>query len=242
MPHSAYPRRPPLSEDTSGKTIPSPGAPDRRRCEVRYSGRLNAVLPESTRLLMLKADGSVLVHADAGGYKPLNWMTPPTVSRTTATRSSSASAQARLRTASRSRLLEVLSDASHEMGEAAALEKDGVERDLQELLAERPDVLGDELRLVRREWPTDIGPVDLMCRDLDDGWVAVEIKRVGTIDAVDQLCRYLERIRLDPALAGCRASSLRSASGRRRSSTPTVAASAARRSISRCFAASASPS
>jgi RecB family endonuclease NucS len=87
------------------------------------------------------------------------------------------------------------------MGEAAALEKDGVERDLQELLAERPDVLGEELRLVRREWPTDIGPVDLMCRDGDDGWIAVEIKRVGTIDAVDQLCRYLERIRLDPALA-----------------------------------------
>jgi RecB family endonuclease NucS len=88
------------------------------------------------------------------------------------------------------------------MGEAAALEKDGVERDLQELLAERPDALSGDLRLVRREWPTDIGPVDLMCRDEEDGWVAVEIKRMGTIDAVEQLSRYLERIRRDPALAG----------------------------------------
>jgi RecB family endonuclease NucS len=170
------------------------------RCEVRYSGRLNAVLPASTRLLMLKADGSVLVHADAGGYKPLNWMTPPTVIEdngdSLVVRKRAGKTEDRLEI----RLLVVLSDASHEWGEAAALEKDGVERDLQELLAERPDVLG-ELRLVRREWPTDIGPVDLMCRDADDGWVAVEIKRVGTIDAVDQLCRYLERIRIDPALA-----------------------------------------
>jgi RecB family endonuclease NucS len=174
------------------------------RCEVTYTGRLNAVLPESTRLLMLKADGSVLVHADAGGYKPLNWMTPPTVIEdhgdTLVVRKRAGKTEDRLEI----RLLEVLSDASHEMGEAAALEKDGVERDLQELLAERPEVLGEELRLVRREWPTDIGPVDLMCRDGDDGWVAVEIKRVGTIDAVDQLCRYLERIRLDPALAEVR--------------------------------------
>jgi hypothetical protein len=89
------------------------------------------------------------------------------------------------------------------MGEAAALEKDGAERDLQEELAARPDALGEELRLVRREWPTEIGPVDLMCRDGDDGWIAVEVKRVGTIDAVEQLSRYLERIRVDPAKAGC---------------------------------------
>jgi endonuclease len=102
------------------------------------------------------------------------------------------------------RLVEVLSDVSHEMGEAAGLEKDGVERDLQELLAERPEALGEELRLVRREWPTDIGPVDLMCRDAEGGWVAVEIKRVGGIEAVEQLARYLERITVDPACAGCR--------------------------------------
>jgi RecB family endonuclease NucS len=174
------------------------------RCEVRYTGRLNAVLPESTRLLMLKADGSVLVHADAGGYKPLNWMTPPTVIEdggdTLVVRKRAGKTEDRLEI----RLLEVLSDATHEMGEAAGLEKDGVERDLQLELAAQPEALGEELRLVRREWPTDIGPVDLMCRDAEDGWVAVEIKRVATIDAVEQLARYLERIRLDPARAGCR--------------------------------------
>jgi RecB family endonuclease NucS len=102
------------------------------------------------------------------------------------------------------RLLEVLSDVSHEMGEAAALEKDGVERDLQAELAARPEALEDGLRLVRREWPTDIGPVDLMCRDPGGGWVAVEIKRVATIEAVEQLSRYLERLRSDPSLADCR--------------------------------------
>ncbi len=101
-------------------------------------------------------------------------------------------------------LLDVLSDVRHNMGEAASLEKDGVERDLQEALAERPDALGEELRLVRREWPTDVGPVDLMCRCEDSGWVAVEIKRVGTIEAVEQLSRYLEFIRLDPAKHTCR--------------------------------------
>ena len=174
------------------------------RCEVRYTGRLTAFLPESTRLLMVKDDGSVLVHADAGGYKPLNWMTPPTViaedGDTLVVRKRAGKTEDRLEI----RLLEVLSDATHEMGEAAALEKDGVERDLQELLTERPEVLGEELRLVRREWPTDIGPVDLMCRDGDGGWVAVEIKRVGTIEAVEQLCRYLERIRCDPALESAR--------------------------------------
>jgi endonuclease len=174
------------------------------RCEVRYTGRLNAFLPESTRLLMVKADGSVLVHADAGGYKPLNWMTPPTVIEDghgeLVVRKRAGTTEDRLEI----RLVDVLSDVTHDMGEAAALEKDGIERDLQELLAERPEVLGEELRLVRREWPTDIGPVDLMCRDATDGWVAVEIKRVGTIDAVEQLCRYLERIRVDPALVATR--------------------------------------
>jgi RecB family endonuclease NucS len=175
------------------------------RCEVRYTGRLNAVLPLSTRLLILKADGSVLVHADAGGFKPLNWMTPPTVieedGETLVVRKRAGKTEDRLEI----RIHELLSDVTHDMGgEIAALEKDGVERDLQELLAERPDVLGEELRLVRREWPTDIGPVDLMCRDADDGWVAVEIKRVGTIEAVEQLSRYVERIRRDPALAAVR--------------------------------------
>ena len=177
------------------------------RCEVTYTGRLTAYLPESTRLLMLKADGSVQVHADAGGFKPLNWMTPPVVLEedgdTIVVRKRAGRSEDRLEI----RLLEVLSDVEHEMGEAAGLEKDGVERDLQLALAEQPEAVEEGLRLVRREWPTDIGPVDLMCRDGDDGWVAVEIKRVGTIDAVEQLARYLERIRLEPGMAPAAGSS-----------------------------------
>jgi RecB family endonuclease NucS len=174
------------------------------RCEVTYSGRLHAFLPESTRLLMLKEDGSVLVHADAGGYKPLNWMTPPTVIELTdglvVVRKRAGRSEDRLEI----RLLDVLSDVTHDMGEAAGLEKDGVERDLQLLLADDPTHVERGLRLVKREWPTDVGPVDLMCRGEDDGWVAVEIKRVGTIDAVEQLSRYLACIRADPSRADCR--------------------------------------
>ena len=177
------------------------------RCEVVYTGRLNAVLPESTRLLMLKADGSVLVHADAGGYKPLNWMTPPTVVEEEGDpieRLVVRKRAGRTEDCLEIRVLDVLSDVSHEMGEAAPLEKDGVERELQAELAARPQALGPALRLVRREWPTDIGPVDLMCRDGEGEWVAVEVKRVATIESVEQLARYLERIRSDPASAGCR--------------------------------------
>jgi endonuclease len=173
------------------------------RCEVVYSGRLNAVLPESTRLLMLKEDGSVLVHADAGGYKPLNWMTPPTVIEeadgTIVVRKRAGRSEDRLEI----RISEILSEAEHEMGEAAALEKDGVEHHLQAELAARPEVVEDGLTLDRREWPTD-GPVDLMCRDAGGGWVAVEVKRVATIEAVEQLCRYLDCIRVDAARAACR--------------------------------------
>jgi RecB family endonuclease NucS len=172
------------------------------RCEVVYSGRLSAVLPEALRLLMIKSDGSVMVHADTGGYKPQNWMTPPTTIE---------EGDGRIVVCKRGgedrleiRVAEVLSDVTHDMGEAAALQKDGVEADLQELLAERPEWCGEGFRLVRREWPTDIGPVDLMCRDGDESWIAVEVKRVATIDAVEQLARYLERIRVDPAMAGCR--------------------------------------
>jgi endonuclease len=173
------------------------------RCEVVYTGRLTAFLPESTRLLLLKADGSVLVHADAGGYKPLNWMTPPTVIEegpgAIVVRKRAGRSEDRLEI----RLHEVLSDVEHDMGEAAALEKDGVEAHLQIELAARPDVLAEGLRLVRREWATEVGPVDLMCRDADDGWVAVEIKRIATIEAVEQLTRYLDFIRRDPAKAAC---------------------------------------
>ena len=174
------------------------------RCEVTYSGRLNAYLPEAVRLLVFKADGSVLVHADSGGYKPLNWMTPPTVVEEGGEVLVIRKRQGRTEDRLEIRLVEVLSDVQHDMGEAAALEKDGVERDLQLELAAQPHALEPELRLVRREWPTDIGPVDLMCRDSDDQWVAVEIKRIATMEAVEQLTRYLERIRLDPAMAGCR--------------------------------------
>ena len=172
------------------------------RCEVNYSGRLSARLPEALRLLMIKSDGSVMVHADTGGYKPQNWMTPPTVIEEEADRIvvRKRGAEDRLDI----RVVEVISDVTHDMGEAAALEKDGVEAHLQELLGERPEWCGEGFRLVRREWPTDIGPVDLMCRDEDDGWIAVEIKRVGTIDAVEQLTRYLERIRIDPSRGDCR--------------------------------------
>ena len=177
------------------------------RCEVRYTGRLTAVLPEALRLLMLKADGSFMVHADSGGFKPSNWMTAPTVIEETG--SPPTRIVVRKRAGATEDRLEILisaivSDVTYDMGEAAALEKDGVERDLQEALAAAPSWCGEGFRLVRREWPTDIGPVDLMCRDGEDAWIAVEIKRVATIDAVEQLSRYLERIRLDPAMAGCR--------------------------------------
>jgi RecB family endonuclease NucS len=168
------------------------------RCEVHYTGRLTATLPDAVRLLVFKSDGSVLVHDDSGGYKPLNWMTPPTVVEeeqgTLIVRKRAGKSEDRLEI----RMSEVLSDVAHDMGESVALQKDGVERHLQEELAAQPHALGEHLRLVRREWPTDIGPVDLMCRDEEDRWVAVEIKRVGTIDAVEQLSRYLERIDLDP--------------------------------------------
>jgi hypothetical protein len=172
------------------------------RCTVEYSGRLSARLPEAVRLLMLKADGSVLVHCDGGGYKPLNWMTPPTVIE----EDGDAIVVRKVKGDDRLeiRLEEVLSDLTYEMEVDGGLEKDGVETHLQEALAAAPGWCGEGFRLVRREWPTDIGPVDLMCRDEDDGWVAVEIKRIGTIDAVEQLTRYLDRLRQDPAMADCR--------------------------------------
>jgi endonuclease len=162
------------------------------RCEVTYTGRLTAQLAEAVRLLIFKADGSFLVHDDAGGFRPLNWMTPPTVieERDDSIVVRKHKGDERLEI----RLAEILSDVTHDMGESAALHKDGVERHLQEELAAQPGALEDGLSLVRREWPTDIGPVDLMCRDEDGAWVAVEVKRVATIDAVEQLCRYLERI------------------------------------------------
>ncbi len=179
------------------------------RCSITYSGRLSTQLALATRLLMIKADGTVLVWSDHGSQsvKPLNWMTPPTVieesDATIVVRKGNGAGEERLEI----ELAEILSDVTHEMDPPsadAALAKDGVEAHLQELLAEQPGWCGDGFRLVRREWPTDIGPVDLMCRDEEDGWIAVEIKRIAGIEAVEQLSRYLERIRLDAGFASCR--------------------------------------
>ena len=177
------------------------------RCAVNYTGRLTTHLPMGSRLLMIKADGTFMVWNDGGGssVKPLNWMTAPTAIDVEGDPPARIEVR-KLKGEERLEIAidEVLLDVTHRMGEAAALEKDGVERDLQELLAGAPQHCGEGFRLVRREWPTDIGPVDLMCREPGEGWVAVEIKRVGTIDAVEQLSRYLERIRLDPAMSECR--------------------------------------
>jgi len=161
------------------------------------------VLPPAVRLLMCKSDGSVMVHSDAGGYKPQNWMTPPTRIEESAelivVEKGSGARLERLEI----HIARILSDVTHDMDEGPRLEKDGVERDLQEALADAPHALGDGLRLVRREYPTPIGPVDLMCCD-DDGYLVVEVKRVGTIDAVEQLTRYLEYIRGERGLETCR--------------------------------------
>jgi hypothetical protein len=188
------------------------------RCEVSYIGRTTTVLPEAVRLLMLKADGTFMVWADGGSpnVRPLNWMTPPTVLEEERAGAEGAGdgvegAIERLivrKQRSDERLeiavSEVLADIDHPVDDVAALEKEGLERELQELLADAPHWCGEGFRLVRREWPTDIGPVDLMCRDTEDEWVAVEIKRIATMESVEQLTRYLERIRLDPAMASCR--------------------------------------
>jgi endonuclease len=174
------------------------------RCSVEYTGRISTRLAEAVRLLMIKSDGTFMVWNDDGGQKvkPLNWMTPPTVVEELGdrivVRKLKGEDQLEIH------LAEVLSDISHEMEVDGGLQKDGVEQHLQEALAAAPGWCGEGFRLVRREWPTDIGPVDLMCRDDADGWIAVEIKRIGTIDAVEQLTRYLERLRQDPAMAGCR--------------------------------------
>jgi endonuclease len=179
------------------------------RCEVSYVGRLATTLPEAVRLLMLKPDGTFMVWADGGGaVKPLNWMTPPSVIEEETDEAGNLCRMVVRRHKQEDRLeiaiSEVLSDIEHQLDTESGLEKEGVEKELQELLAGAPEWCGEGLRLVRREWPTDIGPVDLMCRDGEDEWIAVEIKRIGTIDAVEQLSRYLERIRLDPAMGSCR--------------------------------------
>jgi RecB family endonuclease NucS len=161
------------------------------RCTVDYAGRLTAHLPEAVRLLVVKADGSVLVHSDTGGYKPLMWMTPPCsllVQDDVWTVTNKGGEQLLIS------VHEVLSDVSHELGTDPGLVKDGVEKHLQELLAERCEVLGAGWTLVQREYFTDIGPVDLLCRDEAGAHVLVEVKRHAEIDGVEQLTRYLQRV------------------------------------------------
>ena len=171
------------------------------RCTVEYQGRLEAFLPEAVRLIMVKADGCVAIHNDGGAYKPLNWMTAPNVLREGDGRWTVSSPKGERLVIT---LHEVLSDSSHLLGNDPGLRKDGVEADLQVLLAERTSVLGVGMTLVRREYPTDIGPVDLLCRDATGAAVAVEIKRRGEIDGVEQLTRYLEFLNRDPSLAPVR--------------------------------------
>ncbi|CAN3982803.1 MULTISPECIES: endonuclease NucS [Streptomycetaceae] len=168
------------------------------RCSVDYAGRLSAHLPSATRLILVKADGSVSIHADDRAYKPLNWMSPPCVLK-------EADGVWTVENKAGEKLIitleEVLHDSSHELGVDPGLIKDGVEAHLQELLADRMEVLGAGWSLIRREYPTAIGPVDILCRDSDGATVAVEIKRRGEIDGVEQLTRYLELLNRDPLLA-----------------------------------------
>ena len=171
------------------------------KCSVDYVGRLSAHLPLATRLLMVKADGSVSIHADDRAYKPLNWMSPPCkLQEAPGVWKVVNKAGEELRIT----LDEVFQDTSYELGVDPGLRKDGVEAHLQELLAASPGVLGDGFTLVRREYPTAIGPVDLLCRDGDGVTVAVEIKRRGEIDGVEQLTRYLDLLNRDPQLAPVR--------------------------------------
>jgi RecB family endonuclease NucS len=167
------------------------------RCSVDYDGRLTAHLPSALRLLIVKADGSVLVHSDGGSYKPLNWMSPPCrllerPDRWTVTNKAGETLTINI--------AETVSDTSVDLGVDPGLVKDGVESHLQELLAEQLHLLGDGWRLIRREYPTPIGPVDIMCRDADGTHVAVELKRRGDIDGVEQLTRYLDLLNRDPLL------------------------------------------
>ena len=171
------------------------------RCTVTYDGRLAALLPEATRLIMVKADGCVAVHSDGGAYKPLNWMTAPNVIREEDGRWVVANPKGETLTIV---FHEIFTDSAHDLGLDPGLQKEGVEAELQLLLSERTDVLLAGLKLIRREYPTDIGPVDLLCRDADGVTVAVEIKRRGEIDGVEQLTRYLEFLNRDPMLAPVR--------------------------------------
>ena len=171
------------------------------RCSVDYAGRLSAHLPEATRLVMVKADGCVAIHADGGAYKPLNWMNAPNTLVDEGDRWTVTNPKGETLTIT---LHEVFSDVGHELGDDPGLQKDGVEAHLQELLAASPTSIEHGLTLVRREYPTAIGPIDLVCRDAEGNVVAVEVKRRGEIDGVEQLTRYIERLHLDSSLGRVR--------------------------------------
>ena len=180
------------------------------KCSVDYAGRLSAHLPLATRLLLVKADGSVLVHSDSLSYKPLNWMSPPCTIAVIEPEAEQAEAGVievwKVAQAKTADLLvisihEILHDSAHELGHDPGLQKDGVEAHLQKLLAEQIELLGEGTRLVRCEYMTAIGPVDILATDAAGGSIAVEIKRRGDIDGVEQLTRYLELMNRDPLLA-----------------------------------------
>jgi hypothetical protein len=171
------------------------------RCTVDYSGRLTAHLPEAVRLIMVKADGTLAIHSDGNASKPLNWMVAPNLLETFPDRWEVSNGKGEKLVIS---IHEVIEDVTHALGEDPGLQKDGVEAHLQELLALRPWVLEDGLTLIRREYPTDIGPIDLLCADAQDRAVAIEVKRRGEIDGVEQLTRYLRRLENDPRLGPLR--------------------------------------
>jgi RecB family endonuclease NucS len=174
------------------------------QCSVDYTGRLAAHLPTARRLLIIKADGSILIHSDGGSYKPLNWLAPPCALKQ---EDRGESLQWTVTNKSEQLVItidEVYHDSEHELGVDPGLQKVGVESHLQQLLAEQIETLGAGWRLVRREYPTPIGPVDILCRDAQGATVAVEIKRRGRISGVEQLTRYLELLNRDPLLAPVR--------------------------------------
>lgn len=171
------------------------------RCTVDYSGRLTAHLPEAVRLIMVKADGTLAIHSDGNASKPLNWMVAPNMVEVIDDRWVVSNSKGERLTI---HISEVIEDVTHELGEDPGLQKDGVEAHLQELLATRPWVLEEGMTLIRREYPTDIGPLDLLCCDATGGTVAIEVKRKGEIDGVEQLTRYHDRLGNDPRLGPVR--------------------------------------
>jgi|SRR5665811_327505 len=177
------------------------------RCQVDYAGRLTAHLPMANRLILVKSDGSVSIHSDDRAFKPLNWMSPPCTLREGVNEDGVIEwivAAQKIDGTLRILIEEIMHDSAHELGPDPGLRKDGVEKHLQELLAEHPGTLGDGMSLVRREYMTAIGPVDLLCNDIAGGSVAVEIKRRGEIDGIEQLTRYLELMNRDTLLSPVR--------------------------------------